>query len=52
MYLWLRCTVPGVIVSASLIILTMHCPEVFATELICSLCQIVLKMLGYWQADP
>lgn len=31
---------------ASLIFLTMHCCEVFATELPCSLCQFVLEVLG------
>lgn len=33
---------------ASLIFLTMHCPEVFATELLCSLCEDAPRVLGGW----
>lgn len=29
----------------------MHCHEVFATELLCSLCQNAPEVLGGWEAD-
>lgn len=30
----------------------MHCREVFATELLCSLCQEALEVLGGWATGP
>lgn len=30
----------------------MHCREVFATELLCSLCQKALEVLGGWWVGP
>lgn len=30
----------------------MHCREVFATELLCSLCQNALEVLGSWWVGP